>query len=111
MRWQDAKGIIVADDREGSAQSFYIVEPAQLLKAHKVSSLTYLGSTEKYCLMRVWPMLAVNEDEIDLFAVDRASCVVENEQSPSQEFATHRYRPVEIENGKCIVREMKGNTP
>jgi hypothetical protein len=101
LKISDARSKITIDSVD-----YYILEPKNLPKARSFHTLSYLGSIENFHLMRVWSKVSYSEDEIHFFAIEKEKCVVINENTIEDEFATHggSYRKVEIVDNKCIVK-------
>jgi len=65
--------------------TYHIVEDSELNKARKSDTLTYVGSTDNFHLMRVWSKIAPVKGEIHFFAINKSGCSVCGESSPEAE--------------------------
>ena len=82
---------------------FYVVRADQLVRVRRSQHLSYVGTQEGLHFFRAWNKL-VKPGEVDRVAVYLRECEVTNPRRIDDEVALRRYRPVELAEGRCVVR-------
>jgi hypothetical protein len=107
---EQTAGVVSPKESEYSGRRFYLVQVGQLGELRGRSSLTYLGSDERFHYLRVWNK-AGRAGEVQYIALSKPDCQVFDVASIESEiayrpehFTYHPWRSVTVDGSICIVR-------